>query len=83
MIEHMTEPEIIAYLAKLPEQEIIAYLRENGTKGVVFGFMPKEVKEWCRQHKHEPIFQIYVCDDIWTTPKPICCKDDMVYSLFE
>ena len=31
----------------MTEQEIIDYLKQNRTKGVAFGFMPKEVRDWC------------------------------------
>ena len=30
----------------MTEQEIVEYLKENKNKGVAFGFMPIEVKEW-------------------------------------
>ena len=30
----------------MKEQEIVDYLKENRTKGVAFGFMPNEVREW-------------------------------------
>ena len=30
----------------MTEQEIVEYLKGNKTKGVAFGFMPNEVKEW-------------------------------------
>ena len=30
----------------MKEQEIVEYLKGNRTKGVAFGFMPNEVKEW-------------------------------------
>ena len=30
----------------MKEQEIVDYLKENRTRGVAFGFMPNEVKEW-------------------------------------
>lgn len=71
----------------MTEQEIINYLRENGTKGVVFAFMPEEVKEWCWAHRHERIFQMYTQENgsghEWTTPKPICCQNDRVYSYYD
>lgn len=67
----------------MTENEIIDYLKENATKGVAFGFMPKDVQKWCKDHRNEPIFQEYICDDIWSQSKPIFCRDDMVYSLDE
>ena len=35
----------------MTEQEIINYLKENKNKGVAFGFMPKDVKDWLEDNK--------------------------------
>lgn len=67
----------------MTELEIINYLKENGTKGVAYGFMPQDVRKWCKDHRHEPIFQVYVCDDIWSQARPISCRDDKVYSYYD
>ena len=40
------------------EQEIVNYLKENLNKGVAFGFMPEEVKDWCEIHPSN-IFRVF------------------------
>lgn len=47
----------------MDELEIVAYLKENKTNGVVYDFMPPDVRRWCEKHHDEFIFECYhSCD---------------------
>lgn len=63
------------------EQDIIRYLKENKTKGVAFGFMPREVGIWCCEHRNEEIFHIYLSG--WSDKCGIDCRDNLIYCLAE
>lgn len=60
----------------MTEQEIIEYLKKNKKEGRILSFMPKEVREWCEEHKKELLVWQSECwykfdaDDI--------CSDDAV-----
>lgn len=47
----------------MTEQEIINVLKENKTRGVAFGFMPKEVKEWCSKNDSNLVY--YSVNGTW------------------
>lgn len=47
----------------MTEQEIVDYLKENKTKGVAFGFMPEEVKEWCSKNDSNLVY--YTVNGTW------------------
>lgn len=67
----------------MTEQEIIKYLKENRTKRVAFGFMPEEVKEWCKEHMYEPIFNVYFYNGWCKRKSEICCFYPDVYTLID
>lgn len=67
----------------MTEKEIVDYLKENRTKGVAFGFMPKEVRNWCKKNILDINF--YNQDEGWKTilnPQPEILKTD-IFSLPE
>ena len=47
----------------MTENEIINILKENKTKGIAFGFMPKEVKEWCSKNDSNLVY--YSVNGTW------------------
>lgn len=47
----------------MTEQEIVEYLKNNRTKGVAFGFMPEEVKEWCSKNDSNLVY--YSVNGTW------------------
>ncbi len=42
----------------MTEQEIVNCLKENKSKGIAFGFLPEEVKDWCKI-RYSNIFQYF------------------------
>ena len=65
----------------MTEEEIIQYLKMNKNIGIVFKFMPEEVKEWCRKYSKK----LYWYDvDCWSNggfEKRL--YDDKIYALPE
>lgn len=50
----------------MTENEIVQYLKENKNKGVMFTFMPKEVREWCFHKKeYHSDFLVYKLNRGW------------------
>lgn len=67
----------------MTEQEIITYLKENRNKGVIYDFMPSDVRCWCSEHRDEIIFNIYYSGSGWNGPCTIDCGERSVYCLVE
>ena len=65
------------YKPPLSEDEIIEYLIENKTKGIAFGFMPHEVKNWCLNYVNWKTLYRFVDRDNWREEgKWVSCADD-------
>ena len=65
---------------KMTEQEIVAYLKENRTKGVAFGFMPVEVGDWIKANRKKLMGKLICFSDTFgwgavNTDKPILSLD--------
>lgn len=65
------------------EQAIIKYLKENKYKGVAFGFMPQDAKDWCLKHRDDRILDVFD-DDAWIVPdSALLCYSSDIYCLPE
>lgn len=65
------------------EQAIIKYLKENKYKGVAFGFMPQDVKDWCLKHRFDKFLNVFD-DDAWIVPdSALLCYSSDIYCLPE
>lgn len=47
----------------MDEQKIVEYLKKNKETGIAFGFMPKEVKEWCSKNDSNLVY--YSVNGTW------------------
>lgn len=67
------------------EQEIVDYLKQNREKGVVYDFMPSDVRCWCSEHRDEFIFNFYSTGCGWHDKNKysIDCNGSSVYCLPE
>lgn len=69
----------------MTEEEIIQYLKMNKNIGIVFKFMPEEVKEWCRKYSKKLYwYDMDTLVDCWSNggfEKRL--YDDKVYTLSE
>lgn len=63
------------------ELEIIEYLKQNKEKGIIYDFMPADVREWCMTHQNEQIFNIYFSDGWNPTKTGINCCYAGIYAL--
>lgn len=65
------------------ENEIISYLKENRKNGVIYDFMPSDVRCWCSEHRDESIFYFYSTGYGWHYRCSIDCNGTSVYTLPE
>lgn len=65
----------------MTEEEIIQYLKMNKQIGIVFKFMPEEVKEWCRKYSEKLCWYDANCWSNGGFEKRL--YDDKVYALPE
>lgn len=65
----------------MTEQEIIEYLKENKTRGIVFDFFPEDVQNWCRKYRDKNIFEYFQFDRKWAGLLKLCPRSDTAYCL--
>ena len=63
----------------MTEEEIIQYLKMNKQIGIIFKFMPEEVKEWCRKYSEKLCWYDVNCWSNGGFEKRL--YDDKVYAL--
>ena len=67
----------------MTELEILDCLRDNRTKGIILGFMPEDVQEWCYRNRKSKCLCYYIDGEGWSEPTIVDASLNTAYCLSE